>query len=114
MEIETWQVTGLGVLMGSVIPAIITMLLPRSGTVKFGMFVYKAMGLAFGQKRATQIGIPAGAWGNFLLMIRTTFTDLSFGIYIASREDLNEETRQEKIEKYFDLHKIVQDTKKDD
>jgi hypothetical protein len=109
---ETWQTTTLGILIGSIIPALISMIMPRKGTVKFGVMVYKVLGMALGQKRATQIGIPAGAWSTLLLVIRTTFTDLSFGIYIASRDDISNEDQEKKIDEYLTLHLKVQDAEK--
>lgn len=110
MEMKTMVIS---LVVGSLVPAILSMALPRGGTVKFGMSVYKMLGMALGQKRATHIGIPASTWSKLLLVIRTTFTDLSFGIYIASREDLSAEDRKKKVDEYLTMHLKVQDEKND-
>ena len=111
---DNWQATILSIIIGSMIPTVISMILPRAGTVKFGMTLYKLLGGALGQKRATNIGISAGSWSNFLMMVRTTFTDLSFGVYIASREDMAEDVKKTKIDEYLTLHLKLQDPPKDE
>ena len=103
----------LSIVLGFVIPSVITMALPRSGTIKFGIWLYRGLGTLLGQKRATQIGIPPTALHNLLMVIRTTFTDLSFGVYIASREDFTPEVRQQKIDEYMKMHLKLQDKEND-
>ena len=104
-----WKITLLSLIIGSLIQTVLGMVLPRPGTVKLGMTLYKMFEMALGQKRATRLGIPAGTWSRLLMVIRTTFTDLSFGIYIASREDLSIEDRKKKVDEYLTMHLKVQD-----
>jgi len=100
----------ISVLIGSVLPAVIGMILPRRKTVSYGMLLYKVSGALLGQKRATQLNISPTIINALITVLRTTFVDLSFGIYIASREDLSEEDRGKKIEEYMVLQERVDDT----
>lgn len=107
---ESWETIGLSVLVGSVLPALISLALPRHRTVQFGRAVYKAFKIVLLQKRATQLGVPMGAWSKLLMVVRTTLTDLSFGIYIESREDMADQEKLQKESEYLNLHATVQDS----
>jgi hypothetical protein len=85
----------------------ISLFLPRRLTVKYGMLIYKAVGTIFLQKRATFLKINDGLWSRVGTVLRTTFVDLSYGVYLASREDLKEEEIQQRIEGYINLHKTL-------
>jgi len=97
----------ISILIGSVLPTFISVFLPRRKTIGFGRIIYKFLGGAFLQKRATHLKISEGIWGNLMLMIRSTFTDLSFGVYIESREDFTDEQKDQKTEEYINLHKTT-------
>lgn len=67
-------------ILGSGIPIVIGMILPRKGTVGYGRFLYKWIGGLLVQKRIHPI--TGGLINGLLTTIRSTFVDLSFGVYL--------------------------------
>ena len=100
MQLDTTTTVIISILVGSVCPALISLLLPRRKTIGFGSAIYNLLGAALLQKRAQNLPIPANALGNLMVTIRATLADLAFGVYAASRKDWTKEERQEKIEEY--------------
>jgi hypothetical protein len=88
-------------------PALMAMLLPRQRTVNFGILIYNSLGLVLLQKRPHYLAISDNVWSRIGFVIRTTFADLSFGVYIASREDFDKEEKQKKIDEYIAIKKEV-------
>jgi hypothetical protein len=87
--------------VGTLIPVIVGLVLPRKKTVQYGMAINKFLGSLMLQKRATKL--PGNILQSLLHTIRTTFQDLSFGVYISSRQDLSKEEKQKKVEEYLAL-----------
>lgn len=98
-------------IVGILVPAIISAFFSRKGTVKFGILIYKFLGSMMLQKRATCLKIPSTKFGQILYSIRTTFVDLSFGVYIASRKDLSSDEQNKKIDDYLHLAKQIEEGK---
>ena len=84
-----------------VIPLIIGFFLPRRQTIKYGMIIYNSIGFLLMQCRHYKLSLPTNLISNALLVVRTTFTDLSFGVYLASRIDLTREEIAQKIKEYL-------------
>lgn len=97
-------------IVGILVPAIISAFFSRKGTVKFGILIYKFLGSMMLQKRATCLKIPSTKFGQILYSIRTTFVDLSFGVYIASRKDLSSDEQSKKIDDYLSLAEKIANT----
>lgn len=95
--------TGVTLLAGILLPILIGMILPRRYTILYGAMINGWVGKILGQRRASFISRGMGIWGIFLHTIQTTFVDLSFGIYISSREDFSKEQKAQKIEEYLKL-----------
>jgi hypothetical protein len=91
--------------IGVFFPALMALLFPRRRTVNFGIFIYNSLGLFLLQKRPHYLIVSDNVWSRIGFVIRTTFADLSFGVYIASREDFDKEEKQEKIEEYIAIRK---------
>jgi len=90
--------------IGVVIPYIIGMALPRRKTIQYGMAINRWVGRIFLQKRATNLPIVSdNAWSKLGHAIRTTFVDLSFGVYLDSRKDFTQEQVNQKINEYLAL-----------
>lgn len=87
--------------VGTLIPVIVGLILPRKKTVQYGMAINTFLGTLLLQKRATKL--PRNILESLLHVIRTTFQDLSFGVYISSRQDFSKEEKQKKIEEYLAL-----------
>jgi hypothetical protein len=94
-------VTIISIIIGSVLPSLIGMILPRKNTVQYGMSIYKIIGTIFLQKRGYNLVVGTDVLSRLIAVIRTTFVDLSFGVYLASREDLTKEVVDQKIEEYL-------------
>jgi len=86
---------------GTLLPLFIGLILPRRKTVGYGRLVYKLLGTLLLQKRLHNI--PASVLGSIINMLRATFVDFSFGIYIESRTDLSVEDKTSKIEEYISI-----------
>lgn len=89
------------VLIGFILPAVIGMILPRRKTIGYGRFIYKSLGIFLAQKRLNTS--PTHPLLNILNVLRTTFIDMSYGVYIESRTDLSKEDVDKKIEEYIAL-----------
>jgi hypothetical protein len=88
--------------VGTMIPVVFGLVLPRKHTVQYGRVVNKFLGLILLQKRIFgKVNIPANILQTVTQAIQTTFQDVSFGVYIDSRKDLTEEERIKKIEEYL-------------
>lgn len=98
-------------IVGIIVPALISAFFSRKGTVKFGILIYKFLGSIMLQKRATCLKMPATKIGQILYSIRTTFVDMSFGVYIASRKDLSNDEQNAKIDDYLNLAKKLEEDK---
>jgi hypothetical protein len=96
-------VTIISIIIGSVLPSLIGMILPRKNTVQYGMSIYKIIGTIFLQKRGYNLVVGTDVLSRLIAVIRTTFVDLSFGVYLASREDLTKEVVDQKIEEYLSV-----------
>ena len=101
MESDSTIIILIGFFVGTVFPPLIALLLPRKKTIGFGSFIYKSLGLILVQKRAHNIPIPHSALEKALIVIRSTFADVAFGIYIASRIDWTDKQRKKKMEEYL-------------
>jgi hypothetical protein len=89
-------------LMGSLIPVLVGIALPRKQTVGYGISINKFLGLFLLQKRIFGgANIPANILQAITTAIQTTFQDVSFGVYIDSRKDITEEERKQRIEDYL-------------
>jgi hypothetical protein len=88
-------------LVGSLIPILFGIILPRKRTIQYGMAINKFLGLVLLQKRVFKANIPMNILQAIVLSIQTTFQDVSFGVYIDSRKDLTDEERKKKIEDYL-------------
>ena len=91
----------LSVVFGAILPALLGMVMPRRATVKYGMLINKIFGLILLQKRIFKAGVPANPVLGYLQALQTTFQDVSFGIYIDSRQDMSADQKQKKIDEYF-------------
>jgi len=92
----------IALLVGTVLPAVLALIFPRHLTVQYGMALYRFVGFIMAQKRASLLKVNGDSLSRLLYVIRTTFVDLSFGVYIASRGDLTEKDKNEKITEYLD------------
>ena len=89
------------VIIGSLLPSIIGIVLPRRQTITYGMFINKFIGTIFLQKRRFQAPAAENLWEALGHAIQTTFQDLSFGVYLDGREDLSSDDKKAKIEDYL-------------
>ena len=87
--------------LGTLLPFLVGMFLSRRNTIRYGGLVYKILGGLMLQKR---IHTPAIDFASkLLLMIRSTFVDLSFGIYLESRTDLSKKEKEKKVLEFLTL-----------
>jgi hypothetical protein len=91
-------------IIGFFIPALIGMVLPRQKTIGYGRIIYRLFGTMLAQKRLHMM--PDNIWQTFLTLVRSTFVDMSYGVYIESRVDLSKEEKEKKIQEYLDLTHI--------
>jgi hypothetical protein len=88
--------------IGSMLPIVLGLVLPRKHTIQYGRAINKFLGLFLLQKRVFgRAYIPANILQAITLTIQTTFQDVSFGVYVDSRKDLTEEERIKKIAEYL-------------
>ena len=80
-------------------PIFIGTILPRRKTIGYGRLIYKFFKVALAQKRIHII--PSTIVQNIIIVLRSTFVDLSYGIYIESRTDLTPEEQEKKIDEYI-------------
>jgi len=92
---STFWLVVVNLVVGSFIPALVSMFLPRKKTIQFGIMIYRVVGAFLLQKRNPKIS--EGKWGKLVHFVQTTFVDLSFGIYLGSRTDFSEEQIEAKI-----------------
>lgn len=88
--------------VGTLIPTIIALILPRRKTISFGMAIYDLVGGTMLQKRAHNIPLPQSRWQKLRLVLRSTFADAAFGVYVASRKDWSRDQKEAKIKEYID------------
>lgn len=88
-------------LAGLVIPVLIGIILPRRRTIGYGRIIYKLFGTCLAQTRIQEVS--GSILQSIMTVIRSTFVDLSFGIYIESRSDLSDKDKEKKIQEYIDL-----------
>ena len=88
-------------LAGLIIPVLIGIILPRRKTIVYGRIIYKFLGNCLAQTRIQEIS--GSTFQSLGAVIRSTFVDLSFGIYIESRSDLSDTDKEKKIQEYLDL-----------
>ena len=92
----------LAMAIGSMVPIVVGLVLPRKHTIQYGRVINKFLGMILLQKRIFGgANIPANILQAITLAIQTTFQDVSFGVYVDSRKDLTEEERIKKIEEYL-------------
>ena len=86
---------------GLIIPVLIGIILPRKKTIGYGRILFRFLGTCLAQTRIQEA--PASLLQSILLVIRSTFVDLSFGVYIESRTDMSETNKGQKVEEYLNL-----------
>jgi hypothetical protein len=86
---------------GFVIPILFGMMLPRRKTVGYGRVIYRFMGTLMLQKRVHTL--PTSILATIVTVIRSTFVDISYGVYIESRTDLTSEEKESKIQEFLNL-----------
>lgn len=97
---STFWLIVVNLIVGSFIPAMISLFLPRRKTIQFGIMIYRVVGAFLLQKRFPKIS--EGKWGRLVHFVQTTFVDLSFGIYLGSRADLSTEQIEVKIKEQIE------------
>lgn len=99
-KVKVLHILSLGV--GSMIPFLVGILLPRKNTIHYGMLMNSFLGKIMFQKRVYgKLVIPANVVEAIIHTVQTTFQDISFGVYIDSRTDITPEERQKKIDEYL-------------
>jgi len=101
-ELKAYYPYIIALLVGTILPATLALIFPRHLTVRYGMALYRFVGHIMAQKRASLLKVNGDALSRLLYVVRTTFVDLSFGVYIASRGDFSDKDREEKIKEYLD------------
>jgi len=101
-ELKAYYPYIIALLIRTVLPAVLAMVFPRHYTVRYGMALYQFVGHLMAQKRASLLRVNGDALSRFFFVVRTTFVDLSFGVYIASRDDLSKQDKETKIKEYLD------------
>jgi hypothetical protein len=98
VSIITILLSGLG---GMALPWVISLILPRPKTITYGRLIYRILGTVLAKFGARFIKSKS-ALDKDIGILRTTLTDLSFGIYIESCcECQSGEVIDDKITKYL-------------
>jgi hypothetical protein len=92
-------------LVGSLIPVLFGLILPRKRAIQYGIAVNKFLGMALLQKRYFKAPVTNNILQALVLSVQTTFQDVSFGVYLDSRKDLTKEDREKKITEYLEPQK---------
>jgi len=98
-------------IVGNIGLTFFSVILPRKKTIGFGITIWKFLSKILCQKQPEKLPISNSIWNKIMVTIESTLTDLSFGIYIASREYNNEKLNEE-IEKYIHQEEVQKNYEK--
>jgi len=101
MELNDSLINLILIILGTILPPVLGMLLPRKRTIQYGIAINKFLGTIFFQKRVFKYKGTESIWQKLGETIQTTFQDLSFGVYISGRTDLTKKEKQKKIDEYL-------------